>query len=117
MKETPLVLDRMAMHQLLIAASFFFVFMCFYTVYSTVKFGTLSTKSLVKSTVVMKVIQHNVKSVCPRCGAKGIPNCPQCNVRMHWNGYRGSFICSACGQGGFPKCPRCAALMSWIESA
>jgi hypothetical protein len=107
--------ERMA-HQLFVVASVFFVLFGGYTAYSVGKYGKLSSRSLVQSTVVMRVIQHNVKCVCPRCGTKGVPLCPKCQVPTYWNGYQGTFVCSACGQGGFPQCPKCQAAMSWIEA-
>ena len=115
MKKTELVLEENAALELLIVGVIALALMGAYTVYSVVKFNALSSKSLVQSTVVMKVIQHNVKCVCPRCGAKGVPLCPQCKVPTYWNGYQGTFLCPACGQGGFPQCPKCQEAMSWIE--
>lgn len=101
--------------ELILVAVMALVLMGAYLLYSVGKYNLLSSRSLVKSTVVMKVIQHNVKCVCPRCGAKGVPLCPQCKVPTYWNGYQGTFLCPACGQGGFPQCPKCQAAMSWIE--
>ena len=85
-------------------------------IYSINKFNLISSHSIVKSNVVMRIIQHNVKSVCPRCAFKGVPACPKCNVNMYWNGYRGTFLCPSCGEGGFPTCPKCSEFMTWIES-
>ena len=92
------------------------VFLAGYTAYSVGKYKALQVRSLVAGNVVMKVIAHNVYSVCPRCGAKGIPLCPTCQVAMFWNGYRGIFVCPACGKGGFPRCPKCNVDMAWIET-
>ncbi len=115
MRKSELSWEDSASFELLIIAVLVFVLMGGYTLYSVSKYNMLSSRSLVQSTVVMKVIQHNVKCVCPRCGAKGVPLCPQCKVPTYWNGYQGTFICPACGQGGFPQCPKCKAAMSWIE--
>ncbi|MBF0384264.1 MAG: hypothetical protein HQL27_00180 [Candidatus Omnitrophica bacterium] len=103
-------------YKLIITGSIFTLFLAFYFGYSITKFKSLKERSLVKNNVVMKVIQHNVNSVCPRCGTKGLPLCPTCKVQMYWNGYSGTFVCTACGQGGFPSCPRCNEFMTWIES-
>ncbi|MFC1736367.1 hypothetical protein ACFL1X_09625 [Candidatus Hydrogenedentota bacterium] len=86
-----------------------------YLVYSVSRFNLLAAKSVVKSKVVMRVIQHDVRCVCPRCGLKGAPTCPHCSVDMYWNGYKGTFVCSGCGKGGFPQCRQCGTLMVWIE--
>ncbi len=94
----------------------FILFYSIYVSYEINRYKMLQDKSIIKNNIVMKIIQHNVKSVCPYCGTKGIPVCPQCGVDMYWNGYRGNFICSACGQGGFPNCPRCKKYMTWIQS-
>ncbi|MBF0486019.1 MAG: hypothetical protein HQL16_05865 [Candidatus Omnitrophica bacterium] len=104
--------DRYA---LLIMGAIFAGFLSVYIAYSAGKFKALKARSLIKSNVVMKVIQHNVHAVCPRCGSKGIPLCPVCKVPMFWNGYVGTFVCPACGKTGFPACPRCKELMSWVE--
>lgn len=101
---------------LLIVVALFGVFICGYTAYSVGKFRMLQARSLVKGNVVMKVIQHNVRSVCPKCGSKGIPLCPTCSQAMYWNGYSGTFVCPACGKRGFPRCPRCKEYMTWIEA-
>ena len=87
-----------------------------YLIYSINKFNMLSSRSVVKTDVLMRVIQHNVKSICPHCAYKGMPTCPKCSVQMHWNGYRGEFVCSSCGKGGFPVCPKCNNDMVWIEA-
>lgn len=101
--------------RLCMISAVFLVFFWAYTAYSVEKYKTLKTRSLVTSNVVMKVIQHNVNSVCPRCGSLGIPLCPVCQVPMYWNGFIGSFVCPACGQGGFPRCPGCGEYMTWLE--
>ena len=111
-----LVFDENNNFLFLVCVSILTLLMASYLTYSISKFNILRKRSLVKSNVVMKVIQHNVKSVCPHCGTKGLPTCPKCMIPMHWNGYRGTFICSSCGQGGFPQCPRCTRNMTWIES-
>ncbi|MBF0243986.1 MAG: hypothetical protein HQL31_01770 [Planctomycetes bacterium] len=87
-----------------------------FTTYSVLKYKGLENLSLVEHNVEMRIIQHGVRSVCPRCGSKGVPSCPQCKVEMYWNGYRGTFLCPACGEGGFPACPRCGEFMTWIEA-
>lgn len=115
MKKSELSWGDNASFELILVAVIISVLMGAYLLYSVSKYNMLSSRSLVKSTVVMKVIQHDVKCVCPRCGAKGVPLCPQCKVPTYWNGYQGTFICPACGQGGFPQCPKCKAAMSWIE--
>ncbi|MBF0479903.1 MAG: hypothetical protein HQL26_10515 [Candidatus Omnitrophica bacterium] len=111
-----IIISESDRYKLLIVAAVSVVFMSVYLTYSIGKFKTLSNRSIVQSSVVMKVIQHNVYSVCPRCGSKGRPLCPTCNVAMYWNGYSGNFVCPACGQSGFPRCPRCKEYMSWIEA-
>lgn len=103
-------------YRLLIITALFSVFIFGYMAYSVAKFKVLQSRSVVKGNVVMKVIQHNVRSVCPKCGSKGIPLCPTCSQAMYWNGYSGTFVCPACGKGGFPRCPRCSEYMSWIEA-
>lgn len=113
--EEKIILDQRQKYQLLITTAVFVVFLSIYIAYSVVKFKTLKARSLIKGNVVMKVIQHNVKSVCSRCGTKGIPLCPVCSVPLYWNGYSGTFVCPACGKGGFPRCPRCKEYMTWIE--
>lgn len=100
--DTEIALREPDKYRLLIVAAVFSVFILGYIAYSVEKFKALQARSLVKGKVVMKVIQHNVRSVCPKCGSKGIPFCPTCSVPMYWNGYRGTFICPACGKGGFP---------------
>ena len=102
--------------KLLLGAVVFMLFLTMYTAYSVEKFITLKARSIVKSNIAMKVIQHNVYSVCPKCGSRGMPICPACSVPMYWNGYSGTFICTACGKGGFPQCPRCHEYTTWIES-
>jgi len=102
--------------KLLLAAVVFMIFLTIYAAYSVEKFMTLKARSTVKSNIVMKVIQHNVYSVCPKCGSRGMPICPACSVPMYWNGYIGTFICTACGKGGFPQCPRCYEYTTWIEA-
>ncbi|MBF0217214.1 MAG: hypothetical protein HQL30_09515 [Candidatus Omnitrophica bacterium] len=104
------------LYRLVIIGSVFFLFLAIYVSYSAAKFGSIAERALVKNSVVMKVIQHNVLGVCPKCGSKGIPRCPTCSVDMFWNGYKGSFVCAACGKGGFPACPRCGTFMTWIEA-
>lgn len=111
-----LILTDRDNYKLIVAGAAFFIFFSVYLTYSAAKFNALSTQSIVKQNVIMKVIQHNVKSICPKCGVKGIPMCPQCSVEMYWNGYRGNFICPSCGKGGFPQCPRCKSFMRWIEA-
>jgi len=101
---------------LALTATVLVLFFSAYAAYSVTRFNVLSTRSVVKSNVVMKVIQHGVRSVCPRCGFKGVPTCPQCTVEMYWNGYKGTFLCPACGKGGFPRCRRCGDSMTWIEA-
>ena len=110
------VLKEPDRYKLLILTALFCVLIWGYIVYSTGKFKILQARSLVKGTVVMKIIQHNVLSVCPRCGEKRIPLCPACSVPMFWNGYSGMFVCAACGKGGFPRCIRCNEYMAWIET-
>ena len=100
---------------LLIIGAAVIVFLTLYFAYSAGKFKSLQTRSRGDSNVVMKVIQHNVNAVCARCGAKGVPICPVCKVKMFWNGYVGNFVCPACGKTGFPICPRCKQQMTWIE--
>lgn len=102
--------------KLLLVAAAFMTFVAIYTAYSVEKFIMLKARSTVKSNIVMKVIQHNVYSVCPKCGSRGMPICPACSVPMYWNGYSGTFICTACGKGGFPRCPRCNEYTTWIEA-
>ncbi|MBF0618658.1 MAG: hypothetical protein HQL19_00660 [Candidatus Omnitrophica bacterium] len=102
--------------RLLIMGVIFMVFVAGYGAYSVGKYKTLQVRSLIAGNVVMKVIAHNVYSVCPICGTKGIPLCPTCKVAMFWNGYRGIFVCPACGKGGFPLCPHCGRPMTWIET-
>lgn len=114
--EDKIILNEPDRYKLLIIAAVFAIFISGYIAYSVGKFKTLQARSLVKKSVVMKVIQHNVRSVCPKCGAKGLPLCPSCAVPMYWNGYRGMFVCTACGKGGFPRCPRCNEFMTWIEA-
>ena len=101
---------------LVITGTVFALFISGYFIYSAAKYRSLKSRSIVSGNVVMKVIQHNVKSVCPKCGAMGVPLCPACSVAMYWNGYSGTFVCPACGKGGFPHCPRCNEFMTWIES-
>jgi len=101
--------------RLALLAVVFFSFCALYVTWSVVRFDVLSASALVKTNVVMRVIQHGVRSVCPRCGFKGTPACPQCSVDMYWNGYQGTFVCSSCGKGGFPECGKCGASMTWIE--
>ncbi len=101
---------------LVIVGAVFVVFSALYIAYSAEKFKALQARSLIKGNVVMKVIQHNVKAVCPRCGAKGVSLCPVCKVAMFWNGYVGTFVCPGCGKTGFPACPRCQEQMTWIEA-
>ncbi|MBF0330797.1 MAG: hypothetical protein HQL17_02585 [Candidatus Omnitrophica bacterium] len=110
------MLDEDDRYKLLIAGVVFVIFLSFYAAYSVGKFKALQTRSLIKNNVVMKVIQHNVKAVCPRCGAKGASVCPIDRVEMFWNGYVGTFVCPACGKSGFPLCPHCKAQMTWIEA-
>lgn len=110
------VLSRDEIFKLIIVVGAIFIFHTGFMVYSVSKYKALSNRSLVKSDVVMRVIQHKVKSVCPRCGLKGVPMCPSCSVDMYWNGYKGSFVCSSCGAGGFPQCSRCGTYMNWIEA-
>lgn len=114
--EEPIIAGESDQQKLLLAAVVFMTFLTVYTAYSVEKFITLKSRSTVKSNIVMKVIQHNVYSVCPKCGSKGMPMCPACSVPMYWNGYSGTFICTACGKGGFPRCPRCNEYTTWIES-
>ena len=116
MSDSRLVLDQAQAHELRVLAALFFVLMFAYSVYSIGKFALLSSQSVIKATVEMRVIQHNVRCVCPRCGTKGVPLCPQCQVPTYWNGYLGAFVCPVCGQSGSPTCPRCQAAMSWIET-
>jgi len=106
----------MDMFRLYFIAVIFILFMLTYVSYSSSKFNMLSNRSVVKSDVVMKVIHHNVKSVCPHCGSKGVPMCPRCQIGMYWNGYHGTFVCPSCGHQGFPKCPNCSTFMTWIEA-
>lgn len=103
-------------NNLFVIVAIFIVFLAGYSAYSIGKYKALEERSLVMGNVVMKVIAHNVHSVCPKCGTKGVPLCPTCKVAMFWNGYRGIFVCPACGQGGFPLCPRCGHHMTWIEA-
>lgn len=115
MKEN--IIDKDKSNFILMMSGLVFCFlMILYFVYSIGKFNMLSNKSLVQGNVVMQIIQHHVNCVCPKCGYKGIPMCPKCNVEMYWNGYNGTFICSSCGGGGFPTCPKCGSLMTWIEN-
>ena len=114
MKDSP-ILSHNDICRLLILAAIFFSFFSVYAAYSITRFDLLSAESVVKTDVVMRVIQHGVRSVCPRCGFKGSPTCPQCSVDMYWNGYKGTFICPSCGKGGFPACQHCGDLMTWIE--
>ncbi|MBF0252858.1 MAG: hypothetical protein HQL29_03485 [Candidatus Omnitrophica bacterium] len=109
-------LDDQELIKLVIIGTIIFVWIFAYTAYSVCKFNEVSSRALVKPNVVMKVIHHGVKSVCPICGFKGLPLCPNCSVEMYWNGYQGTFVCSSCGKGGFPNCPKCAHPMSWIEA-
>ena len=114
--EDRIILNEIDRYRLLIITAIFSIFISGYTAYSVMKFKSLHSRSLVKSNVVMKIIQHNVYSVCPKCGEKGIPLCPTCSVPMFWNGYTGTFVCAACGKGGFPRCGRCKEYMTWIEA-
>lgn len=114
-KDDKIYLKESDWYKLIIIGALITVFLSGYIAYSAGKFKTLQARSLVKSNVVMKVIQHNANSVCPKCGSKGMPLCPACSVAMYWNGYSGSFVCSACGKSGFPRCPRCGEYMTWIE--
>ncbi len=102
--------------RLLIIVAIVIIFLSGYCAYSVGKYKAFGQSSLVASDLVMKAIAHNVFSVCPLCGTKGIPLCPLCHVAMYWNGYRGVFICPACGKSGFPVCPRCHQRMTWIEA-
>ena len=110
------ILKEQDRSQLLIMGAVFIIFFSFYSAYSIEKYKTLQERSLVTSNVVMKVIAHNVFCVCSKCGTRGIPLCPICNVAMYWNGYRGVFVCPACGKSGFPLCPRCKHEMTLIET-
>ncbi|MBF0521988.1 MAG: hypothetical protein HQL24_02910 [Candidatus Omnitrophica bacterium] len=114
--EDSIILNDQDRNRLLIMVVAFAIFLSGYAMYSVSKFKTVQARSLVSNNVVMKVIEHNVFSVCPKCGAKGVPLCPTCQVSMYWNGYRGAFVCPACGYSGFPQCPRCRTYMTWIES-
>ena len=102
--------------RLVVAGALFMAFVFVYTAYSVGKFKSLSARALIRNNVVMKVIQHNVNAVCPKCGEKGVPLCPTCKVAMFWNGFVGNFVCPACGKTGFPVCPRCKERMTWIEA-
>ena len=102
--------------KLVITGALFVVFLFVYMAYTVGKFKVSSTRALIRNNVVMKVIQHNVNAVCPKCGEKGFPLCPTCKVAMFWNGFVGNFVCPACGQKGFPVCPRCKEHMTWIEA-
>ncbi|MBF0386919.1 MAG: hypothetical protein HQL20_03590 [Candidatus Omnitrophica bacterium] len=102
--------------RLIITGALLVVFLSVYTAYAVGKFQSLSARALIRNNVVMKVIQHNVNAVCPKCGSKGVPMCPTCKVAMFWNGFAGNFVCPACGQMGFPVCPRCKEHMTWIEA-
>ncbi|MBF0253590.1 MAG: hypothetical protein HQL11_00450 [Candidatus Omnitrophica bacterium] len=113
---TALVLKPQDQSRFVLAALVLFGILVFFVTYSVMKYNALSNRSLVKDSVVMRVIQHGVKSVCPRCGTKGVPSCPTDQASMYWNGYQGQFVCPACGGAGFPQCPRCRHFMSWIES-
>ncbi len=116
MIEGRFILNESDKNRIVVIAVLFFVFLAAYFAYSANKFNVLSDRSVVKSNVVMKVIQHNVKSVCPVCGTKGVPGCPTCSVSMYWNGYSGTFVCPSCGNGGFPECPKCKSAMTWIDA-
>ena len=111
-KSFPSYVER---RRLALLAVVFFSFCAVYATWSIAQFDVLSAGALVKTNVVMRVIQHGVRSVCPRCGFKGAPMCPQCSVDMYWNGYQGAFICSSCGKSGFPECGKCGTPMTWIE--
>jgi hypothetical protein len=114
MKKKPL-LSPGDLRALLVTAAAFFSFFSVYAAYSIVRYNALDTRSLVSAHVVMRIIQHDVRCVCPKCAAKGTPMCPRCSVEMFWNGYRGAFICPSCGEGGFPSCGHCGSPMTWIE--
>lgn len=101
---------------IIIIAVVFVIFMSFFSAYSALRYKEFSRSPLIKSHVEMKIIDHNVKSVCPKCGFRGTPKCPDCMVFLYWNGYQGSFICPSCGKGGFPQCSKCNSFMTWIES-
>ena len=103
-------------NRLLIITAIFIIFMSGYCAYSVAKYRAAGDGSLVTSNIVMKAIAHNIFCVCPKCGTKGIPMCPVCQVAMYWNGYTGEFICPACGKSSFPICPRCHHQMTLIES-
>ena len=102
--------------KLLAAASIIFVLLSGYLSYSVHKFNAILEQPAVNNDVTMQVIHQNVKSVCPKCGFKGIPLCPVHSVEMHWNGYRGAFICPSCGNAGFSKCRHCGEFMTWVEA-
>ena len=111
-----LVLSTHNTFRLLLAAVAFFLFFSAFAAYSVTRYkGSMRLSPLKGGNVQMRVIQHGVKCVCPRCAFKGVPSCPQCMVEMYWNGYKGTFVCPACGKGGFPLCQHCGDFMTWIE--
>ena len=114
--ENKLILKESDYFKLLLITVVVFLMLSAFLTYSVNKFNAVYNLSVVKNKVLMRVIHHNVKSVCPKCGFKGIPMCPTCSVEMYWNGYRGTFVCPSCGEGGFPKCRHCGEFMTWIEA-
>lgn len=101
--------------KLFVVVAVIFMFLSGYLSYSVHKFNALHEQPAVNNDIAMQVIHHNVKSVCPLCGFKGIPVCPRCSIEMYWNGYRGAFVCSLCGNEGFSQCRHCGELMTWVE--
>lgn len=97
------------------SAAICLLFFAGYTTYSLYEYHLFPTRTGATDQVVARVIQHGVLSVCPQCGSKGIPACPQCTMEMYWNGYQGMFLCPACGKGGIPTCHRCNHPMTWVE--
>lgn len=114
--EKKLVLDDNDNNMVMLISVIFIIGLSLYFAYSISKFTIVSKRSIVQNKVVMKIINHDVNSVCPACGFKGVPMCPHCAVSLYWNGYQGTFICPSCAHGGFPRCPKCSEYMSWIEN-
>ena len=70
----------------------------------------MTTPTNQQSATILTANPQNI-SVCPNCGAQGIPRCFYCGSLMNWDNIRGRYSCPQCKRFGPATCPYCRNAM------